>query len=69
MAVYRLDYSLPLYAEHQNMRATLRARRNIMLAPEQLLKGINLETVSATEALAFVQRLTTGTLDKMSSDY
>ena len=40
-----------------------------MYTPENLLKGINLETVTPGEALAFVQRLAAGTLDKMSSDY
>jgi hypothetical protein len=40
-----------------------------MLAPEQLLKGINLKTVPPTEALAFLQKLDAETLDRMSSDY
>jgi hypothetical protein len=40
-----------------------------MYTPDTLLKGICLETVTHSEALAFVQWLAAETLDKMSSDY
>jgi hypothetical protein len=40
-----------------------------MLAPDTLLKGVNLKTITPDEALAFVQRLAAETLTQMSSDY